>query len=317
MSLVSAHACRWKGRLPLLAAWLCLVATGTGTPLLLYSTHFEAEEGFSLDKDLAGQDGWVSDGEGGNGLTEWYLEYGQSAYIGYGPATTTNGTYLWKPINHNPTNLPVVQVAFELAVIDSSTTNRDEFRWSVYNIAGVRLFSLVFDNRDLGIYYLLDDDTFRFTGWGFTNDPVYSIQLEMEFAANAWNAWVGGVQVVTNGLITTTNASRTFGDIDAVWLPGQPGATGDNFMIFDDLAITADVANSDPAWLEPPRPVAGGWYWIRVHGPEGASLAVEASTNLTAWLPLKTNVVTGGYFDYVDTPPAGLSHCFYRTRRVP
>ena len=45
--------------------------------------------------------------------------------------------------------------------------------------------------------------------------------------------------------------------------------------------------------------------------------AVEASTNLKNWTSLKTNIVTGGYFDYLDTGAVGLKQRYYRARWVP
>ena len=308
----------------LLPGLLGLATLGYAAPVLLYSTQFEAAEGFVSGENLYGQNGWTNSGSGGNGLTDWNAIYGyeQSGFIGFSPPTS-NGLYLWRPINHTPSNLPLVTVEFDMSLTDSTTTNRDEFRWSVYNMDSDRLFSLVFDVRDLdiyagvGIYQLLDNEAFKYTGWEiFTND-VYSVKMQMNFAANQWSAWVGGVQVVTNELITTLNAPRTFGDVDAVWLPGYASGPGDNFMVFDDLTITADVAQPPIATLEPPLPIGGGQYLIRVHGDEGMKVAVEASTNLTNWLSLKTNVVTGGYFDFLDTTSVGLPRRFYRARFVP
>jgi hypothetical protein len=90
-------------------------------------------------------------------------------------------------------------------------------------------------------------------------------------------------------------------------------------MFFDNLRITADVLTPVlvPATLEPPFPAGGGQFVIRVNGAENASYADEASTNLTHWISLKTNVVSGGYFDYFDMGAAGLPQRFYRARAVP
>jgi len=297
---------------------MLLARAGSANAVELYSTQFEAAEGFDMGTDLAGQKGWTNSGTGGNGLTDWNADfgYGLSGYVGYGPATT-DGLFVWKPINHNPNVLPLVTVSFDVSLVDSSTTNRDEFRWSVYNIAGVRLFSLIFDNRDLGIYHQLDNNEFEFTGWGINNEDIYSVEIQMDFSVNRWNAWVGGVQVVTNEFITTTTTSKTFGDIDAVWLPGSPSGSGDNFMVFDNLTITASIPPSSAPVLDAPLAVGGGLYLIRVYGEEAAHYAVEASTNLTSWIPLKTNVVSSGYFDYLDTSAAGVPRRYYRARWVP
>jgi hypothetical protein len=301
--------------LPLLGC-LWVAESGAAAPIILYSTQFETAQGFDPAYDLAGQNDWVKSGTGGNGLTDWNagLGYGQSAYIGDQPLTP-DGLYLWKPINHNPTNLPIVTVTLDVSIVDSTTTKRDEFRWSVYNIAGVRLFSLIFDNRNLRIYHQLDDDAFVDDGREFINDSVYDVEIQMDFLANLWNVWLDGLQIITNEPITTTNAALTFGDADAVWLPDPQTGAGDNFMVFDNLTITADAPH---ATLDHPLPIGGGQYLLRVNGSEGYKYALEASTNLTAWSSLVTDSVgINGYFYYLDTTAVGLPLRFYRARWVP
>jgi hypothetical protein len=289
---------------------LLVAIRSSAAPVTLYETAFED---FNPNLDLAGQKQWVRDGNGGNGVANLFTGFGQSAYIGFDPATT-NGLYLWRPINHNPTNLPVVIVTLDLGVIDSTDVNkRDEFRWSVYNIAGNQLFSVIFDNYDLGIYHQLDNGQFKTNGWFFENELIYTLQIRMNFASNRWDAWLGDAQIITNEFITTTNASRTFGDVDAVWLRGGSIA-GDNYMVFDNLQVTASVP---PPWVRSPVAAGGGQYSIRVYGTESAKFAMEASTNLTSWLSLKTNTVSGGYFDYLDNTAAGKPRRFYRARWVP
>jgi len=306
---------------------VCASLSSWSAPVTLYETQFESAEGFDINFDLTGQNAWTNEGAGGNGLTNRLPAppYEQSAYIGAVRTNlNVNGLFLWQPINHNPTNLPVVTVKFDMSVIDSTTTNRDEFRWNVYNIAGFRLFSLIFNNRDLRIYHQRDDDDhdqYRFNGWGFNNDDIYTVELVMNFAANRWSVWVGDtqkVQIITNELITATYASLTFGDADAVWVPAKPGNAGDNFMVFDNLLITADVVPQLAATLDSPLPIGGGQFLIRVNGTEGTKYAVEASTDLTDWVSLVTDSVgLNGYFYYLDTNSLGLPQRFYRARFVP
>ena len=87
-------------------------------------------------------------------------------------------------------------------------------------------------------------------------------------------------------------------------------------MLFDEYKITADV-------LPPPRPRltllsrTGGQTLLRLTGQNGASFAIEGSTNLVNWTALRTNLVTGGSFDYTDTSSAGLNRRMYRARWVP
>jgi hypothetical protein len=138
----------------------------------------------------------------------------------------------------------------------------------------------------------------------------------MDFNANRWNAYVNGALVVTNQLITTNVAARTLGDVDATWLPGTPGKAGDNYMLFDNYLVTADVLPPPPALIQTLGFVSGQ-FLLRVTGQTNARYAVDASTNLASWTALKTNVATGGYFDYLDTGSAGLKQRFYRARWVP
>lgn len=316
MSLWNFHR-RWMAAgLPLLLlGFACTRATAA--PITLYSTQFE---NFNPTNDIIGQNQWIGAGEGGNGFVEeFYPGFGLSAYIGFAPPTT-NGLLVWRPVNHVPTNRPIVDITLDMAVIDSTTNNNnyDEFRWSVYNIAGQPLFSIVFDNRDFGIYHLLDDagGQFRYTGWGFDHDTVYTLNIQLNYASNRWNAWLGGAHIITNELITTKGAAQNFGDLDAVWLRGGANA-GDNFMVFDNLLITADLASVPAPTLNKPLAIGGGQYLIRVNGTEGVKFAVQASTNLTSWIALKTNVISGGYFDYLDTTAVGLPRRYYRAKWIP
>ena len=309
----------------MVVAVLHLLVLGIGctraaaAPITLYSTQFE---NFNPANDLIGQNQWVGEGNGGNGLVdEFYVGFGLSAYVGFSPPTT-NALVAWRPVNHVPTNRPIVDVTLDMSVVDSTNAlRRDEFRWSVYNIQGQRLFSVIFDNRDLGIYYLLDDvaGQYQHSTHTFTNDTPYTLHIRMDFASNRWDAWRDGGHIITNQLITTTNAARTFGDVDAVWLlrPAFSPVAGDNFMVFDNLLITADVAAVPAPTLSAPLPISGGQYLIRVNGTEGAKFAVHASTNLTSWTALKTNVISGGYFDYLDTTAVGLPRRYYRAKWIP
>ena len=50
----------------------------------VYSTQFEAAQGYNINLDLIGQAGWLGSGTGGNGLlTNAMPGQGQQAYIGF------------------------------------------------------------------------------------------------------------------------------------------------------------------------------------------------------------------------------------------
>ncbi len=286
---------------------------------VLYETRFEAAEGFDPALTLVGQSGWVGFGSGGNGLiTDFFAGQGQHAFIGFAaPTNAAEFLNVWRPVNYlpGPTNPPIVRFQVLMSVEDSSSsTNRDDFRWSVYNKAGDRLFTLDFDNHSLGINYLLDNGTFVPTGQSFSNSFTYPLRIEMDFTANRWNASLGSQTVVTNQAITTRGAPLDFGDMDAVWAIRTPGKPGDNFMVFDNYRVTAAAAGtSNP----PPRLEALAYvkeqrsFLVRAHGTAGVRYVLEGTTDWKTWTPLTTNTMPAeGSFPHLDITAAAVR--FYR-----
>lgn len=307
----------WRGAW-VLGLLLAGMATVWGASRVLYETRFEASEGFDETLTLIGQDGWVGFGSGGNGLvSDFFPGEGQHAFVGF-VAPTNNGDFLnaWRPVNYapGPTNPPQVRFSVLMSVEDSSArANRDDFRWSVYNVAGERLFSVDFDNDALGVNYLLDDGKFVPTGRSFTNATPYLLEIRIDFATNRWSASLGGLGLVTNQPVTTTGATLDFGDVDAVWAIRTPGSPGDNFMVFDNYRVEAESTVSPPVppRLEPLGVLPPNGFGVRCLGTTGRTYVLEGSGNLGVWQALKTNAIpSDGYFDHVDR--GGGPHRFYR-----
>jgi hypothetical protein len=294
-----------------------LSAPGAPAVTNLYSTDFE---GYDPLLDLS-QQGWSISGSGGNGVLTNGID-GQSAYLGFTPPNTNNDALvLWQPVNFDAVaaGYPIVTCSVLFNIIDSSTTtNRDIFRWSVYNTVGDRLFAIDFDNQYRDIAYVLDGTNQPvFTDLRFLNDTNYTLAVTMDFALNRWSASYNGIPIAANQPITTTNALLDFGDLDAVWLVNLQNGTnapGDNFMLFDNYQITAE---RDVATLEFLGRTPNGWSLLQGSGVEGSRWAVDATTDFVNWVPLKTNRVEGGYFDLIDRSASGLSQRFYRGRKVP
>ncbi len=287
----------------------------------LYFTHFETTNGFSLALPLIGQSGWTGQGNNGNGVTNNYvIGQGQQAYVGHKFSLPAEDVLAWRPLNFNPlaAGYPIVKFSVLMSIEDSNNNERDNFRWSVYNAAGVRLFTLDFDNFDLNIRYDLDDtNDLVVAGWTFDNSTDYELAVTMNFSANRWSATLNQAEIVSNQPITTTGAALTLGDIDAVWLPFYTNAPGNNFMLFDDYRVTAETIPVTPAQVQLLGRTTAGWDLLRVTGPDGLRWALEATTNLVTWTPVKTNLIFDGSFDVVDTTSAGLTRRFYRARHVP
>ena len=295
-------------------ALLCGVPLHAATPLsVVYRTGFEASEGYSTSLDLVGQQGWVGNGSGGNGLGTGLMPGpGQQAYVGFtAPQAGDSSLFVYYPLNRSLTQ---AQFAVTMSVADSTNNQWDDFYWSVYNSNGDHLLSLDFDNYELKIYYYLDTATNRTdSGLKFTNGVANNLVLNLDLGSNRWNATFNRRLLATNQPITTTGLPLDVGDIDAVWSLYNTNTPGDNYMVFDNYQISG--------MIPPPQVSAAGFLSrspvIRVTGQPNNSFAVEASTNLSSWISLKTNVTYVGSFDFVDTSATGLPLRFYRARWVP
>lgn len=294
------------------------VVVSAGTTVI-FSTGFENSEGYLDSFALDGQQGWVANGTGGNGI-----RYGmdQTAYIGiYGPLSDSEtSTAVWKPINYGsvPSN-SIIKFSVDMVVFDSSShvIDRDEFRWSVYNTNDNRLFSLIFDNVSLGIFTFLSDETTYDTGFGFRNGVSYKLVILMDFTQNLWHASLNGVDLKINSPIAVNKQfPLKFGDVDAVWFYTDPMNPGDNFMQFDNYRITLESA-ARPTLQS--ISATNRQFRLRVLGENGVRYAVEASTTLktNTWVAITTNTISGGSFDFVDPMQPPPSQRFYRARWAP
>jgi len=307
-------------------ALLCILWAGglsnsLGTPTNLFSTQFESAQGYDPNLNLAGQNGWTKFGSGGNGLTNgFFTGQGQQAYIGlFPPAPGASNLFVWHPINFSPVaaGLPVVTFTTLMSIVGSTNGQYDYFQWQVFNNQSQPLIVIDFDTDLTNAGYFLDGTQYVNSGVPFALGATYTLTVTVNFASNLWSAKLNSTLFANNQPITTTGKQLTLGDVDAVWALNLPNSAGDNFMLFDNYTITADV-------LPPPRPkmtllgrTGSGQTSLRLTGQIGSKFAIEASTNLLNWTGLITNQVTSGSFDYVDTGAPAFSRRFYRARWVP
>jgi hypothetical protein len=315
------------------AALFLLPFAGVAQVSNIYSTGFELSEGFDIRYTLMGQGGWTgTDPSGsGNGIVKDYFAnsnlqhqpYGrQQAYIGFFPLTDTNGTLnVWRPLNFDPVAaaLPIVTFSVTLSIYDSFTvTNRDCFRWSIYNTnnGGERLFTLDFDNTTTEINYELDDEQFVFTGFLFENGrkdgDTYELVVIMNFADNLWSAWLNDEQIVDRKEMTTQGLALNLGDIEAVWVNATLDEPGDNFMAFDNYSVTAEPY---PFSLNPLGRLSNGTFLLRLTGEPERQYDIEVSDDLKEWYLLKPQTVgPDGTVIVDDSTASGYARSFYRAR---
>jgi hypothetical protein len=312
-----------------LAAGLLIAFTGQGsaaaTPTVVFATGFERAEGFTNDLPLVGQKGWVAFGTGGNGIvTNFFDSLGtqagiQQAYIGFNRPESTNDFFsLLRPLDYSPiaNAKPLVKFSVLMAITASTTTNRDDFRWSVYNMDAKRLFTVDFDTTLFQVSYVLEDgQAFFSTGVSFTNDVIYELALTMNFAQNRWSAALDTQELIQALPITTTNSVLTLGDIDAVWAIRNPGSAGDNYMVFDNYLVTAEPVPVPR--LSGKAPPNVGFLLQLTEGTPGHQYVIDISADLKSWLPAKTNTAGDGTFDWLDTSASGADRRFYRAREAP
>ena len=218
-------------------------------PEIIYGTGFEAAEGFNSFFALSGQQGWLQDGSGGNGiLIETFPGLGQQGAVGLLPPDFGDDYLLvWPPVNFTPqtSTRPVVRFSVLMGIIDSTNFVYDGFHWSVFNMDGDHLFTVAFDNFDLNVYYRLDDGNgYQPTGITFENGPIYDLVITMDFARNRWSATLRGASLVSELPITTTGSALNLGDIDAGWQLFEPFFPGNNGMVFDEYVITSEPSET-------------------------------------------------------------------------
>ncbi|MBI3875834.1 MAG: hypothetical protein HY300_07735 [Verrucomicrobia bacterium] len=299
-----------------------LVSRMNAAQTVLYSTGFEANEGFPVGTALSGYGGWTNSGSGGNGIvTNFFAGMGQQAYIGYASPDGTNDLLnVWRPLNVSlaPTNQTVVRFSVTMAIISSTNGHNDSFRWSIYNTNGHRLISLDFDLSNLLITYGLDDGVgFRSTGYQFTNNALYDLIVTMNLSQNKWMAVLGGVPIADGLNITTVGAPLNVAEVDAVWAVQTPGAAGDNHLVFDNYVITAEEPAASTLALGLVSVSANSSFNFRLQGQQAVRYAIESSTNLTAWSGVVTNSSDSGALDFSDPALASQRYRFYRARQLP
>ena len=304
-----------------LAIWFGLATCALGQERTVYYTGFESEQDYDVEFTLIDQDGWLGEGNGGNGLMDNYFEdMGQQAYIGYWPPeeATELFTSLWRPVEGIGPEETRITVTMLMMIVDSTNDQRDDFQWILYNDNVRRLMTLDFDNETRNINYALDDDVFLPTEYGFEHEAVYELKFVMDFASNSWTVSVGEEVLVDSKKLTTTGSALTFGDLGPSWIIRNPEAPGDNYMVFDEYRITAEIRDEipeTPPTLEWAGSLINGRAKLRLGGNATTNYTVEASDDLKNWTSIETTKLEDTWKEVlIDT--RGHTQRFYRARTV-
>jgi hypothetical protein len=294
---------------------------------VVYETDFEQTSGYDPRYVLGapngqGQNGWVAEGTGGNGLLTSFPGYGQQAYVGlYPPLDTNSFTTVWRPLAMNPISAdqPVVKFSALMQIVPSTTGGQDDFRWSVYTTNGVRLFSLDFEGATGLISYILDDGQFISTDYTISYEPdgAYDVEIWMDLARNRWTALVNG-EALESGLRMTTKATPlSVGDVDAVWAVVNTAAPGNNYMAFDNYKVSVEAESSIPPIFKTHGMDPDHVFRFDFYGEPGLNYEIEVTEDFLTWTPLGTfGVEEFGWFPFEDPDSAQFTTGFYRARQV-
>lgn len=216
------------------------------SPLPVFNANFETGQGYSTSFSLAGQQGWVQTGTGGNGiLTSFFPDSLQQAFIGF---SSGNNLQFERPFNYTPdlSTRPIVRFSVKLKIYDSTNFRYDHFRWRFYNQSSQRLFTIDFNNADFSIAYVLDGAaaTNSFSSVTFDNDTIYTLSVTMDFANNRWTAFLDDKAIAIDQPITTAGAALNLRSIAPAWVQADTANPGDNYMVFDDYIATAETSLS-------------------------------------------------------------------------
>ena len=175
------------------------------------------------------------------------LPLGKTAYLGYA-SPTSSFTTVYRPINHNPVTSGDQRVEFDslMGIQDSTTSKRDRFYFSFYNLAGDFLAAVVFDNTTGSV---LSDDgvTVRDTGVEFVRgDQVLGVaalqilRVGIDFDLNQWDATLDSIPLFKQKF-TATQKPLSLGPIAAEWeiSSGSPGQAGDNWLLVADWLVAS------------------------------------------------------------------------------
>lgn len=287
---------------------------------VIYSTAFEAAEGYDTTYTLAGQNGWTEYGSGVHGLvTNLFPGQGVSAFLGFS-ASNSAALFLWRPINYTPeSTLPLIKFSVQMRIVDSSNDRYDDFLWQLYNSQVKRLFTLRFDNSNSRIYYKLEGDVpYVDTGKTFRNADVHQLLITLDLGANRWGASLDGLPVASQLPITTSDSLVDVGQFAVVWSIDDRSAPGNNFLIFDNYTISAEAATAVPSEIRISARSVSGEITIRAQGRPALAYILQTSPDLRNWTDRQTKTADAqGVAEFSDKVLEGISSCLYRVRQNP
>ncbi len=273
---------------------------------IVFSAQFELYEEYDENLSLAGQNGWVAYGAGGNGLdnfrgresfrsrTRSESDFGfmrGQGYIGYdNPDPGASGGYssVYRPFSLSEFNdsSPIATFRITMEIVDSTSQDRDIFGWTFYTLEEERrpLFSLHFDNKTRLILYALGPEAEPVsTGLAFERDAIYDLEVSMNFVLNRWSATMGESLIAHDLPIASQEAELSLGSVEAFWSIHDLESPGDNYLIFDNYLIARTGSSGPAPHAELLKVCCSLGSILLLSGLPGAPYHLETSLDLESW----------------------------------
>jgi hypothetical protein len=160
--------------------------------------------------------------------------------------------------------------------------------------------------------------TFYFQA-GATTSSVASVRFYLDRDSNPYD---GNETLLSQGTVPSTGISNAY--VSALTLSVDPATTmPGNYALFGSISDggrTRYLYAPQKLALAPSRqpPVLLGGeaeaseFRFTVSGFPGQTIVVEASTDLAQWIPIRTNIMAGTAFSFVDTSSASFPQRYYR-----
>ena len=246
---------------------IALTLTPSANPSTVYATDFER---FTPGTgQLVNQDQWsvfsnAPSGTNAQGiLAQGIAGQGRAGYIGYFDpgffsATSTN-LFAYRSLNFDPVaeGAPIVQMRADILIVGSTNGRTDVFHFLLYSRNGSPLGGFTFDTATRRVF-TNDGSVGNPSSFIFSFNTRYTVLSTFNFSTRRWTASINATPLVTESPFGVGAITIDVGDFDFVWhLSDAQHRPGDNFMVFDNLAITADPIPPAVPTIQLPTALSG------------------------------------------------------------
>ncbi len=246
---------------------VALTLTPSTDASTVYATDFER---FTVGTgQLVNQDQWSQINAPASGsaqgiLAQGIIGQGRAGYLGYGaPAFSSPSeteVAVFRPLNFDPVaeGAPIVQVRADINILASTNGRNDIFRLSLYSRDGTLLGGFHF-NTATRLVSTSNGTTLTASTFTFAFNTRYTVLGTFNFTTRRWTARINATELVTDSLFAAGATIADVGDFDFIWrIADAQRVNGDNFIVFDNFAVTADaVPAAAPAVRLPATPPVG------------------------------------------------------------